>query len=295
MRRDLHRRRPGRAAVRRVLRRPRRGAAAATGGARGGSAGARRFGYRYTRALDAAAQARIWGLREAALGLSMAMRMTRSRFRSSRTPRSRRRRLRDYIDRFLAIVEAARHDGRRLRARIGRMPARPAGGEPEDRRRRATPSRRSRAMSPIWCSSSAARSPANMATAWSAARSCARCSGRCSTRRFATSSAPSIRTASSIPARSSTRRRSPPTCATARGYVTPRPADLLRLLRLRWHWAAPSTCAAASGPAARSSTGRCARPTWRRGTKHTRRAGAPTSCGSRWPDGWVRRAWATKA
>ena len=35
---------------------------------------ARRFGYRYTHALDLAAQGRIWSLREAALGLSMAMR-----------------------------------------------------------------------------------------------------------------------------------------------------------------------------------------------------------------------------
>ena len=34
---------------------------------------ARRFGYRYHRALDAAAQSAIWSLREAALGLSMAM------------------------------------------------------------------------------------------------------------------------------------------------------------------------------------------------------------------------------
>ena len=45
--------------------------------------------------------------------------------------------LRDYIERFLQIVAATRHVGRRLRARLGRLPARPAGRQPEDRRRRA--------------------------------------------------------------------------------------------------------------------------------------------------------------
>ena len=50
-------------------------------------------------------------------------------------------------------------------------------------------------------------------------------------------------------------------------------------------WPAPSRCAAASAPAARSSTGRCARRTWRRATKRTRRAAAPTCCGWPWPGG----------
>ncbi len=43
-------------------------------------------------------------------------------------------RLRDYIERFLGIVRGARHVGRRLRARLGRLPARAAGRQPEDRR-----------------------------------------------------------------------------------------------------------------------------------------------------------------
>ena len=35
-------------------------------------------------------------------------------------------RLRDYIARFLAIGARPRHHGRRLRPRVGRLPARPA-------------------------------------------------------------------------------------------------------------------------------------------------------------------------
>ena len=46
-------------------------------------------------------------------------------------------RLRDYIERFLAHRRAARHDGRRLRACVGRLPARSAGRQHEDRGRRA--------------------------------------------------------------------------------------------------------------------------------------------------------------
>ena len=48
-------------------------------------------------------------------------------------------------------------------------------------------------------------------------------------------------------------------------------------------WPARSRCAAAWARAGRRSTARCARRTWRRGTRRTRRAAARTSCGSRWP------------
>ena len=43
-------------------------------------------------------------------------------------------------------------------------------------------------------------------------------------------------------------------------------------------WAAPSRTAAASACAARRARARCARPTWRRATRPTRRAAAPTCC-----------------
>ena len=106
-------------------------------------------------------------------------------------------------------ADRQRHDttaGVYAHASVGCLHVRP-GRQPEDRRRRARRSSRSRTTSPISCSNSAARCRASTATAWCAVRSWKRCSGRCSTKRSARSSARSIRTASSIPARSSTARR----------------------------------------------------------------------------------------
>ena len=68
---------------------------------------ARRLGYRYHRAVDLAAQARIWSLREAALGLSMAMKDDAKALSFVEDTAVAPERLRDYIDRFLGIV--ARH------------------------------------------------------------------------------------------------------------------------------------------------------------------------------------------
>jgi FAD/FMN-containing dehydrogenase/Fe-S oxidoreductase len=65
---------------------------------------ARRFGYRYHRAIDLAAQARIWSLREAALGLSMAMKDDAKSLSFVEDTAVAPERLRDYIDRFLATV-----------------------------------------------------------------------------------------------------------------------------------------------------------------------------------------------
>jgi FAD/FMN-containing dehydrogenase/Fe-S oxidoreductase len=65
---------------------------------------ARGFGYRYYRAVDPAAQARIWSLREAALGLSMAMKEDAKALSFVEDTAVAPERLRDYIDRFLAIV-----------------------------------------------------------------------------------------------------------------------------------------------------------------------------------------------
>jgi FAD/FMN-containing dehydrogenase/Fe-S oxidoreductase len=66
-----------------------------------------RFGYRYHHALDLTAQARIWSLREAGLGLSMAMREDAKSLSFVEDTAVAPERLRDYIERFLAIV--ARH------------------------------------------------------------------------------------------------------------------------------------------------------------------------------------------
>src|SRR6185295_9599401 len=62
------------------------------------------FGYRYHHALDLAAQARIWSLREAGLGLSMAMRDDAKSLSFVEDTAVAPERLRDYIERFLKIV-----------------------------------------------------------------------------------------------------------------------------------------------------------------------------------------------
>ena len=93
------------------------------------------YGYRYFHALDLAAQASIWSVREAGLGLSMAMKDDNKSLSFVEDTAVAPERLRDYIDRFLQIVRRARHVGRRLRACVRRLPARAAGRQPEDRGR----------------------------------------------------------------------------------------------------------------------------------------------------------------
>ena len=62
------------------------------------------LGYRYFHALDLAAQARIWSVREAGLGLSMAMKDDNKSLSFVEDTAVEPERLRDYIDRFLQIV-----------------------------------------------------------------------------------------------------------------------------------------------------------------------------------------------
>ena len=64
------------------------------------------LGYRYHHALDLAAQARIWSLREAGLGLSMAMRDDAKSLSFVEDTAVAPERLRDYIEKFLAIVDS---------------------------------------------------------------------------------------------------------------------------------------------------------------------------------------------
>ena len=87
---------------------------------------AHRFGYRYYHALDLPAQARIWSLREAGLGLSMAMRDDAKSLSFVEDTAVPPERLRDYIERFLAIV--ARHEttaGVYAHASVGCLHVRP--------------------------------------------------------------------------------------------------------------------------------------------------------------------------
>jgi FAD/FMN-containing dehydrogenase/Fe-S oxidoreductase len=65
---------------------------------------ARRFGYRCYRATEPGAQSAIWTLREAALGLSMAMKGDAKSLSFVEDTAVSPERLRDYIERFLAIV-----------------------------------------------------------------------------------------------------------------------------------------------------------------------------------------------
>jgi FAD/FMN-containing dehydrogenase/Fe-S oxidoreductase len=65
---------------------------------------AHRLGYRYHSALDLPGQARIWGLREAALGLSMAMKDDAKSLSFVEDTAVAPERLREYIDRFLQLI-----------------------------------------------------------------------------------------------------------------------------------------------------------------------------------------------
>jgi len=67
---------------------------------------AQNLGYRYVHGLDLPTQARVWGLREAALGLSMAMKEDAKSLSFVEDTAVPPERLRDYIERFLATVRA---------------------------------------------------------------------------------------------------------------------------------------------------------------------------------------------
>ncbi len=87
---------------------------------------ARNLGDRFFYALDAPAQARIWSLREAALGLSMAMKEDAKSLSFVEDTAVDPERLRDYIERFLEIVR--KHDtvaGVYAHASVGCLHVRP--------------------------------------------------------------------------------------------------------------------------------------------------------------------------
>jgi FAD/FMN-containing dehydrogenase/Fe-S oxidoreductase len=68
--------------------------------------GARRFGYRFHRALEPAAQAAIWSVREAALGLAMAMKGDAKSLSFVEDTAVAPEKLRDYIAKFLEMVRS---------------------------------------------------------------------------------------------------------------------------------------------------------------------------------------------
>lgn len=84
------------------------------------------WGYRYYKALEAADQARVWTLREAALGLSMTMKEDAKSLSFVEDTAVAPEKLRDYIERFLAIVR--RHEtaaGVYAHASVGCLHVRP--------------------------------------------------------------------------------------------------------------------------------------------------------------------------
>ena len=84
------------------------------------------FGYRFVHALDAATQAKVWSLREAALGLSMAMKEDAKSLSFVEDTAVAPEKLRDYIERFLGIV--AKHGsstGLYAHASVGCLHVRP--------------------------------------------------------------------------------------------------------------------------------------------------------------------------
>ncbi|MEZ5354127.1 MAG: FAD-linked oxidase C-terminal domain-containing protein [Bryobacteraceae bacterium] len=86
----------------------------------------RGWGEHFYTATTAAAQARVWGIREAALGLSMAMKDDNKSLSFVEDTAVAPERLRDYIERFLAIVR--RHDtvaGVYAHASVGCLHVRP--------------------------------------------------------------------------------------------------------------------------------------------------------------------------
>ena len=84
------------------------------------------YGYRFVHAADAATQAKIWSLREAALGLSMAMKDDAKSLSFVEDTAVAPEQLRDYIERFLAVVR--RHgssSGLYAHASVGCLHVRP--------------------------------------------------------------------------------------------------------------------------------------------------------------------------
>jgi FAD/FMN-containing dehydrogenase/Fe-S oxidoreductase len=87
---------------------------------------ARRLGYQFHRAIEPAAQARIWKLRRAALGLSMSERGDAKAISFVEDTAVGPERLRDYIERFLQILAAHdTHAGFYAHASVGLLHVRP--------------------------------------------------------------------------------------------------------------------------------------------------------------------------
>ena len=251
------------------------------------------FGYHFHHATDLAAQARIWSLREAGLGLSMAMKEEAKSISFVEDTAVPPERLRDYIERFLALVRShGTTAGVYAHASVGCLHVRPVVNLKSEAGVRQF--------------EAIANASADLVLEFGGALSGEHGDGLVRSPFMRKVFGPAIydgfrdikRTFDPAgllnPARSSTPAPSPTTCGSApatsrRGQ---RPGSTTRTTVA---WAAPWTCAAASAPAARRSRARCARRTWRRARRCTRRADGPTCCGWRCRDGSAKPASATTA
>ena len=155
---------------------------------------------------DEAPQKALWEVRKAGLNIMMSLKgdgKPVSFIEDCAVPLEH---LAEYTDALTEVFAPPRHARHLVRACLGRHAARAADPRHAPRRRRedARDRRGSRAR---WCASSRAPTAASTATACAAANGSHGSSARGSTRRSARSSSGSTRSACSIPARSSTRRR----------------------------------------------------------------------------------------
>ena len=168
---------------------------------------ARKLGYRYHAETDPAAQARIWSLREAALGLSMAMKEDAKSISFVEDTAVAPEKLSEFIGRFLEIVrEHETTAGIYAHASVGCLHVRPViNMKTEEGVAQIRSHRQGRGRSGARIRRRAFR----RAWRWPGAQPVHAADVRrhVCTKPSARSSAPSIRTASSIPARSSMRRR----------------------------------------------------------------------------------------
>ena len=232
---------------------------------------------RRRRLVDAAAQARVWHLRESALGLSMAMKGDAKAISFVEDTAVAPERLRDYIARFQQLV--ARHGtvaGVYAHASVGCLHVRPVVNL--------------KTAAGVAQFEGIARDVAELVLEFGGALSGEHgdglVRGAFNEQMFGSTLYQAfrereahLRPAGALQSRPHRRHAADHrrTCATARRIARPiRPATSTSATTAGS--AGRSKPAAASARAARPARARCARPTWQRATRRIPRAGAPTSC-----------------
>ena len=252
----------------------------------------RGLGYRYHHALDLPGQARIWSLREAALGLSMAMKDDAKSLSFVEDTAVAPEKLRDYIERFLELIQ--RHGtsaGMYAHASVGCLHVRPVVNlKTEEGVRKFE---------------AIANEVADLVLEFGGALSGEHGDGLVRSPFMQKMFGPvlyeafrdhqaHVRSPGHLQSGQDRRRASvdgePPLW---RRVHDAHARSRFSTTRSTAAWAAPSTCAAALAPAGRSSKARCARRTWRRRRRPIQPAAARTSCVSRWRGGSAKRALAT--